>query len=855
MPLPCFADLVEPDHLRQLLATHFAGTGMPTGLMDASGRLLINIGLHDACHILHNGEVASCQECHQGTPEARASLRAGIPCEYRCKHGLCDYGIPIIVEGSLLATILLGQFYYENDDPLRDVVLLEAAGKTNLTKAVFFQAMRKIPRFPHSEVESIRRHGMALAVLLADLAAKNLRLMEALAQSAIFTASQGNSERYFQEALQSSQKHVIYRRNVRSGGYDYISPAVAEMLGVSQAKMLADGQRTIWEAMHPEDRGRVQKKVARAYREQRPRLSIEFRIFDKDGNCRWFRDTATIIYNAKGEPEAHVGVGQDITHRQRLETELAETKAVLEAAFAENPAGMLLIDVREHRVLMINDAFRQLAGLGLLEAVADGLDCDGFYTRWQVFQPDGTPVPREERPIFRALRNQATAQEYRIRRADGTEVWVQARGTPIHGQDDGVIAGLLIVEDITVRKREEAERQRQAEKMVQSQKMESLGFLAGGIAHDFNNLLMTIFGNLELVTSEIPSGSPLHANLRDMHKASRRAADLCNQMLAYSGKGKYMVQPLNLNKVVLEMRGMMEAAAAQKAVLHYSLADDLPSVNADIPQMQQTIMNLILNAVEAIPAVHPKGTVTIRTSTVRLAPAAFAGFQIADTAVPGVAYVCLEVADNGCGMDKKTMARMFDPFFSTKFTGRGLGLAAAQGIVRSHNGAIHVTSEPGRGSTFQLFFPAGAGETVADREAPAKSWKKWQGTGTILLVDDEAAVRTTTTRMLEMLGLRVIACDNGKQAVKALADAVKQKELPPEERIVCVILDLGLSGLDETQTLAELRRLSPGLHVLVASGYNREVALARFKGEELSGTLQKPYGLNSLADKLRQTLG
>jgi two-component system cell cycle sensor histidine kinase/response regulator CckA len=366
--------------------------------------------------------------------------------------------------------------------------------------------------------------------------------------------------------------------------------------------------------------------------------------------------------------------------------------------------------------------------------------------------------------------------------------------------------------------------------------------LAGGIAHDFNNLLMGVLGNADLANRKLPSDSPARENLAEIEKAAQRAADLARQMLAYSGKGRFVIGKIEINAVVEEMVHLLESSISKSALLRYDFAANLPVVEADATQIRQVIMNLITNASEAI----GEGDGEILISTGRMdCDRAYLRATYLDEQQPAGSYVFLEVSDTGCGMDKATVEKLFEPFFTTKFTGRGLGLAATLGIIRSHHGAIKVDSTPGKGTTIRVLLPALEGQVAQDGDV-ASDTDDWQGQGTILLVDDEETVLTTSERMLEFLGFMVLTARDGTEAInlfRARADDID-----------CVILDLTMPSLSGDQVFDELRRIKNDARVVLSSGYSEQEIKERFAGKGLAGFIQKPYQLASLKTKLKQVL-
>ena len=326
--------------------------------------------------------------------------------------------------------------------------------------------------------------------------------------------------------------------------------------------------------------------------------------------------------------------------------------------------------------------------------------------------------------------------------------------------------------------RDVTERKRFSERLQQTQKLESLGVLAGGIAHDFNNLLTGIMGNASIVLEDLPAESPARENLDAVVTASERAAALTRQLLAYAGKGRFVIERLNLSELVREITSLLKTSVPRTVELALELEEDLPSMEGDAAQIQQLIMNLVINAAEAVEDGKTE-TVRIITRTEWVDQPAIDQMFTPNGIAPG-RYVALEVRDAGSGMDAVTLSRIFDPFFTTKFTGRGLGLAAALGIVRGHKGALHVESVPGEGSTFKVLFPVSAGPVApSGRSNPEMNLV---GHETILVIDDEAAVRQAAKSILESYGYKVVVAANGKEGLTLFQ--------PPGEEIDAVLLDM-----------------------------------------------------------------
>jgi len=459
---------------------------------------------------------------------------------------------------------------------------------------------------------------------------------------------------------------------------------------------------------------------------------------------------------------------------------------------------------------------------------------------WDFIHPDFQEIVKA-RGLAR-LREESPPARYELAIIckDGQKRWMDLSVGTIQFEDRPAVLGTFF--DITDRKKAE-EAQRALETQVQrTQKLESLGILAGGIAHDFNNLLMGILGNADLALLELPPGSPVRENLKGIENAARRAADLAGQMLAYSGKGRFIVEPIDIGSVLAEIGHLIAASVSKKAVLKYNLAPNLPAIEADATQLRQVFMNLITNASEALG--DKNGAITVSTGVMECDREYLRGTYL-DEKLPEGLYIYCEVTDTGWGMDAKTRTRIFDPFFTTKFTGRGLGLAAVLGIVRGHRGAIRVYSEPGRGTTFKILFPA-TGRAVKAPAQQAAPDLVWHGQGLVLLVDDEETVRTVGCQMLERAGFTVLTAVDGRQAV----DIFSQQS----NDITCVLLDLTMPNMDGEETFRELCRIKNDVRVILSSGYNEQEAINRFTHSGLAGFIQKPYQYASLIQKLQQVL-
>jgi len=527
------------------------------------------------------------------------------------------------------------------------------------------------------------------------------------------------------------------------------------------------------------------------------------------------------------------GAAPGESHEQALETGRLAQRALLD----NQPHLAWLKDVHG-RFLAVNKIFAEACGLGSPELLVGKTDLDVW--------------PRELAEAYRAddaavmAAGRQKAVEEPIEGIDGTRRWFETYKSPVFAPDGSIVGTTGVARDVTERKqaeqralRAEEERHKLELSVFQAQKLESLGVLAGGIAHDFNNLLTTILGNTDLARTVLPPDQPARAFLDDVELATRRAADLCREMLAYSGKGRFVIQPISLNQLVSEMGQLLSVSTSKKATFIQALAPDLPSVLADATQLGQVVMNLITNASEAIG--DNEGTITLRTGALWCDRHHFLDAIGDNERLVAGTYAFLEVSDTGVGMEAETLSRIFDPFYSTKFAGRGLGLAAVLGIVRGHKGALKVSSRPGKGTTFRVLFPTHGGPAQAG-EAKLAAARDLRGDGLVLVADDEAAIRTLARNILERAGFRVMTAADGREALELYKQHAREIRL--------VVLDMTMPHLDGEGCFLAIRELNPTVKIVVSSGYSEQEVVAHFVGRGLAGFVQKPYTADQFLGKI-----
>jgi PAS domain S-box-containing protein len=516
---------------------------------------------------------------------------------------------------------------------------------------------------------------------------------------------------------------------------------------------------------------------------------------------------------------------------QRAEQSLRESEERLRTVIQHMPVLMVAFD-QQGSIIAWNQECENVTGYKAGEMVGDLGAMERLHpdaAQRMVMMAEWRWPPRD----YRGREWELTCKDNTVRTVSWSNI---SKAFPVADWSSWVI-GI----DITAAKRAQAEREQMQSKLLQTQKLESLGVLAGGIAHDFNNLLTGILGNAGLALLRLEASSPARECIQRVIGASERAAELTRQMLAYAGKASFEIRPISLSEHILETTHHLTATISKKVSFDLRLGDGLPAVEVDPAQIQQLAMNLIINAAESCG--DGPGTVMVSTRQTNVEKGQHEQWFTGETLSPGC-YVCLEVQDSGCGMDEETVAKIFDPFFSTKFTGRGLGLSTVLGIVRAHRGSLQVKSSPGQGSTFKVLLPASqrsVGDQLADQRLGSLS-----GRGLILVVDDELFVLEVARRILEGYGYDVVTAENGRQGLEIFRQKSKDIDL--------VLLDKTMPDLDGEETYRAMKALEPGLVAILTSGYQETEVTSHFLSHELAGFVQKPYLPETLAFKVKQAL-
>jgi len=582
-----------------------------------------------------------------------------------------------------------------------------------------------------------------------------------------------------------------------------------EMYGWTSAEAVGNVTHQLLQTKASVATGEIDEVLART-----GRWEGELVFTGRDGRRIVAESRQVLVQAGDDTPAMILEINRDITERTRAQDELAAAHRRTAAILESITDGFNAFD-REWRYTYVNASGARLVGKTPEDLLGKNI--------WELW-------PHAAESPFGVTYRRAVAENVPLQveafYPEPLNRWFEVRCYPFP-------------EGLTLFFNDTTERRNSEERLRQKQKLESIGLLAGGVAHDFNNVLTVIMGSASLGLSECPTCQHSKAILA----ASERAAYLTKQLLAYAGKGNIVPKLIDLTDLVSQSTELLRASVSRRVRLEFDLAKDLPCVEADPSQIDQILMNLVINAGEAI-SPRMDGVIRVATSHCQVTPEITKRHYLVSDSADGHC-VCLEVRDNGSGMDEATVARIFDPFFSTKFLGRGLGLAAVHGIVRSNQGFIEVRSAPGAGTTFRVFLPASEKRPSAEPQ-PGASRVLPQASATILVVDDEEMVRKMAGTVLRQYGYKVLEAQHGMDALQVLAGASP----PPSLALIDVVMPV--MGGDELVPI--LAAQYPALKIVMSSGYPEEEAHKVFPSGMTATFLRKPYTGTALAEKIAEVL-
>ena len=637
------------------------------------------------------------------------------------------------------------------------------------------------------------------------------------------------SESRLREVLENSLD-ASYKRNLQTDSFDYLSPAITRISGYTPDEITDLSIETMNALIHPDDQAEVERVISGSMSgADGSAHHMEFRFRHKNGHYIWLHNQFTFKRDAGGKPSASIGIFRDITERKQAEDLLKDEISRRRILFENSRDGIVVLD-QNGKVYEANKRYADMLGYSMEEiAQLHVWDWDTQFSREQI------------KEMIRSIDDAGAHFETRQRRKNGTIIDVELSNNGTEYKEHKLV--FCICRDISGRKQLEAERARYEAQYRQLQKAESLNRMAAAIAHHFNNQLQAVMGNLEMAIDDQTQGSSTSDTLTEALEASRNAADVSRLMLTYLGQTPGKHELLDLSETCRIGLSMLRAVIPKNVIVELELPSSGPILQANTKQIQQLLSNLLTNAWESI--CDNQGVIGLTIKTVSGEDISTANRFPFDWQPRKTHYACMEIKDTGSGIADKEIEKLFDPFFTTKYIGRGMGLSVVLGIVGAHGGGVTVESEPDRGSVFRVFLPISTNEPLLKQDKTA-STQKFPGSGTVLLVEDEAQVRKMVKKMLTRLGYHVLEAKDGIEAVEVFQQH--------QDEIRCVLSDLTMPRMNGWDTLTALRKLSPNIPVILSSGYDEAQVMTGEHPERPNAFLGKPYQLKGLRDTINRVL-
>ena len=611
-----------------------------------------------------------------------------------------------------------------------------------------------------------------------------------------------------------------------AGNLTFFNDSLSKSLGYSDDELMGMNNR---DYMSPDSSKKIYELFNQIYNTGNPIKKVPYEIIRKDGSSGFHELFASLMKNQAGQQIGFRGISHDITDRQRAEEALLESEERYRALFERSLESVYLCDF-EGNFIDANDVALELLGYS-----KDGIKSLNFVS---LLDKDQLPLAAETVEEILKTGSQKDVAEYKLRRKDGEHVYVESMGAIIY-RDGKPFAIQGIARDITERKQSEEQKHKLEALLQQSQKMEAVGTLAGGIAHDFNNILAIILGNAELASADVPDWNPASESLKEIRRASIRAKDMVHQLLAFSRKSDEESKPIDIAPIIKESMKMLRSAIPTSVEFKQHISDNSYNVMGDATQINQIVMNLVTNAADAMSEEGGLLEMTLEKIILQEEKACF------DWVLSPGPYVRLRTRDTGEGVEPKIMDRIFDPYYTTKEVGKGtgMGLSVIHGIVKRHGGGIRVESKPGKGTLFEIYFPA-LEKTEEEEKEPEEEIKG--GSERILFVDDEEPMVNLYRRHLERLGYDV------KSTAKPV-EALEWFKADPDQFDV-IITDMTMPRMTGDRLAAEVLKIRPNMPVIICTGYSERMSAQKAEVLGVRKYIEKPIDLGNLASSLRDVL-
>ena len=828
-----FTDLIDIEKMQERMDQFFKITGFPSAILDPEENVLVAAGWTEICTKYHRSNPTMQKRCHESDAFIKSHLHDGEYVSYKCKNGLWDIAFPIVIEDRHLATYFFGQFFFEDEQP--DIERFRKQSReAGINETDYLEALSKIPRIPRDKVQDIIAYFKTTAVMMAETSLKNLQLHDEIKKRRQTARKLVSSERKYRELVENVNS-VILRRDA-DGRIKFMNSYGLRFFGFDEKSIIG---KTVLDAMVPdaESTGRDLKEMILNITSNPEKFTFnQNENVLQDGQRVWIEWTNRPICDSKGNLKEILSTGVDVTELKRIEQSLAEkvsalelseekikTENALRKSIIESPQDIVIFALdRDYRYTAFNRNHKNT-----MQAIW-GVDIEiGMCMLDIILEPEDREKARKN--FDRVLRG----EQVKIIEEYGSEAlqrsYYENNYNPIKDEKGEVIGLTVFLTNVTERELLEQER-------AKAVKLESIGVLAGGIAHDFNNILTAVIGNLSLASAYLDQNPQMADEvIIEAEQACLKAKGLTQQLLTFA-KGGEPIKKVTAIKTLISNTASF-ALRGSNCRYELSIEDDLWPAEVDEDQINQVLSNILINAEQAMP---DGGQIHINAEN-------FTAERSDRLPLESGRHIKITIRDQGHGIPKNLIAKIFDPYFTTKQKGNGLGLATCYSIVKRHGGLITADSVQGEGSAFNIYLPASEEEVKSEKRMETNGQTV---TGRILVLDDEAEVIGVAEKMLVLIGHSIETVTDGDEAV-----SLYKKALDNGKPFDAVILDLTIpGGMGGKEVIKILGSLDPNVRAIVSSGYSNDPVLANPEDYGFRGVIAKPYRLNELKTTLQKVL-
>ena len=815
------SSIINIQEIQSIMDDFYYLTDMTTAILDTKGRVIESTGWQDICTKFHRINAEAGNNCTKSDLYLASNLKPGEYRSYKCNNGLWDIVTPLYIGSNHLGNIYTGQFFYDYEE-IDEKIFIKQAERFGFDKDQYLEALRRVPRYNKERINHLMQFLVKLSTYISKISFFNIQLQNEILERKKIEDELKNSETRLQTLIRTIPDLVWLKDG--DGKYLICNSRFEKLFGARERDILG---KTDYDFVDKKTADLFRKYDREVMHNGKPTRNEELVTFLDDGHSATLETIKTPMYRSDGHIIGVLGIGRDITRRKESDEERVQLMSAIEQS-----SESIVITDNDAIIRYINPAFEKITGFIRDEAIGrkpsilkSGKQDEAFYRNmWEIISSGKTWTGR-----------------FVNKKKDGTLFTEEASVSPVIDSSGRIVNYVSVRRDITEYLRMEKEKEKIEEQYLQIQKVESIGQLAGGVAHDLNNLLSPILGYGELLLDDLHVDNSSRKKVEQIIRAALGARELIKQLLAFSRKQTLEYKPVNINNAVTGFENLIRRTIREDIDIKIILSPDTFYVMADIGQIEQVIMNLSVNASDAMPK---GGRLTIETSSVDLDESNSTIGQL----VKSGKYAVLIVSDTGCGIEDEVLKHLFEPFFSTKGEqGTGLGLATVFGIIKQHGGNIWVYSEIGKGTTFKVYLPLSSHSTMDNKEIPVKNNDfDLNGNETILLVEDNDQVRDIVSDVLTQHGYKILVAKSGSEALSIMSSS--------NDPVSLLLTDVVMPEMNGKELFNKAEEKQPGLKVLYMSGYTNDVIAHQGILDEGVKLIEKPFSIEKLVTVVHEIL-